>query len=95
MVTENMTDRPRLSVARATLAAYGLDLSGIRGAEELLFAFQPIKEAYKNQPGGRAQIYTDVIRPALLVVRSHLEQVHPRAFGAQVSKVGIPTLDNE
>ena len=85
-------ERPRLSEARATLAEYGLDVSAIRDAEELLFAFQPLKDAYKNQPDGRAQIYEDVLRPALLVVRSHLQQVHPRAFGDQVSKVGIKAV---
>jgi hypothetical protein len=81
--------RPRLSAARATLAEYGLDVSGIDDVEELLRAFQPLKEVYKSQPGGRAEIYANVIRPALLVVRSHLQQIHPQAFGEQVSKVGI------
>jgi len=82
-------DRPRLSSARATLVDYGLDVSAIHDAEELLLAFQPLKDAYKHQPGGRAELYADVIRPALLVVRSHLQQIHPRAFGDQVSKVGM------
>ena len=85
-------DRPRLSAARATLAEYGLDVATIDDAEELLLAFQPLKDAYKNQPGGRAELYDDVIRPALLVVRSHLQQIHPRAFGDQVSKVGMKPL---
>jgi len=86
------TDQPRLSVARETLKKHGLDVAEIPDAEELLDAFQPIKTAYKNQPNGKGKIYNEVLRPALLVVRSHLQQIHPKAFGDQVSKVSMKPI---
>ena len=53
---------------------------------------EALNRIFDRSPDGKAKIYDEVLRPALLVVRSHLEQIHPRAFGDQVSKVGLKPL---
>ena len=80
----------RLSDAYEILAEFGLSARGIEDANELLLAFQPLKQAYKDGPPERKRIYDERLRPALVVIRSHLQQVHRKAFGAEASRVISP-----
>lgn len=71
----------RLSDAYETLRQYGFDARGIETHDELVEQFQTLRQEYKDQSDGKAQIYTEIIRPAFVAVANALKNIHPVLHG--------------
>lgn len=81
--------RLRLSDAYATLADFGLEARDIDDSYDLLVAFQPLKQSYKYGSRQGRRVYVERLRPAMVLIRSHLQQIHRKVLGPDASKIGV------
>jgi len=77
----------RISHAYTTLKDYGFDARSIDNHADLVGGFQALRAQYKGQPGGRAETYQKVLRPAFVTIANAIKNIHPRLHGDECTRI--------